>query len=67
MDKEKFLMFCASCIHKEVEDPTVWDVDSLTDAANQFLTLLHLAPVLDKALVQIQGCEVQQRGHEEVR
>ena len=44
MDKEKFLMFCAACIHKEVEDPTVWDVDSLTDAANQFLTLLHLAP-----------------------
>jgi hypothetical protein len=44
MDKEKFLMFCAACIHKGVEDPTVWDVDSLTDAANQFLALLYLAP-----------------------
>ena len=44
MDKEKFLMFCASCFLKEVEDPTVWDVDSLTDATNQFLTILYLAP-----------------------
>lgn len=46
MDKEKFLMFCASCIHKEIEDPTVWDVDALTDASNQFLVLLHIEPTM---------------------
>jgi len=46
MDKEKFLIFCASCLRKEVEDPTVWDVDTLTDASNQFLVLLHNEPTM---------------------
>lgn len=46
MDKEKFLMFCSSCLYKEVEDPTVWDVDSLTVTANQFLALLHIEPTM---------------------
>ena len=44
MDKEKFLMFCASCIHNEVEDPTVWDIDMLTKTIDQCLVLLYLDP-----------------------
>ena len=40
MDKEKFLLFCAACLYKDVEDPTVCDVDSWTDATNQFLELM---------------------------
>ena len=28
MDKERFLMFCAACIHKEIEDPVVWEVSN---------------------------------------
>ena len=44
MDKEKFLLFCAACIHRKIEDPTVWEVDYLTELANLFLDAIHTNP-----------------------
>lgn len=43
-DKEQMLLFCAACIHKGIDDPTVWDVDALTETIDQCLVLLHLDP-----------------------
>ena len=43
-DKEQMLMFCAACIYNGIEDPTVWDVDRLTEAIDQNLAFLHLDP-----------------------
>jgi hypothetical protein len=43
-DKEQMLLFCTACIHKNIEDPTVWDVDSLTDVMNDCLLLVYLNP-----------------------
>lgn len=44
MDKERFLLFCTACIYKEIEDPTVWEVDKLTEVLDLFLVMIHMEP-----------------------
>ena len=42
--KEKMLLFCAACMHDEIEDPTVWDVDTLHKSLLDFLELVRSNP-----------------------
>ena len=47
--KEQTFMLCWCCVYKEIEEPTVWDVDILHKVVNEMLAILHDDPhMLDK-------------------
>ena len=52
-DKERMLLFCTACMYKGVEDPTVWEVDSLTEVIAECLKMLFLNPRMFNGLPEV--------------
>lgn len=52
-DKERMLLFCMACMYKKNDDPTVWEVDSLTEVISDCLLLFHQNPNMFNGLPEV--------------